>query len=188
MKALFLGSFPNELPPPTLPEVAFAGRSNVGKSSAINAIVGQNGLCRTSGTPGRTQAINLFQLDDRWIAADLPGYGYAKVSHGDRARWKQMVADYFGHRPTLRLVVTFVDARIPPQEIDTVLIQSLREYNLPMAIFATKIDGVTRNKRAAAVAALGKAHGIPADRILPFSAHEAIGIEDARRLLHVVTR
>lgn len=188
MKALFLGSFPNELPAPTLPEVAFAGRSNVGKSSAINAIVGQNGLCRTSGTPGRTQAINLFQLDDRWIAADLPGYGYAKVSHGDRARWKQMVADYFGHRPTLRLVVTFIDARIPPQEIDTVLIQSLREYNLPMAILATKIDGLSRNKRAAAVEALGKAHGIPADRILPFSAHEGIGVEEARKLLHVVTK
>jgi GTP-binding protein len=188
MKAQFLGSFPGELPSPTLPEVAFAGRSNVGKSSAINAIVGQNGLCRTSGTPGRTQAINLFQLDDRWIAADLPGYGYAKVSHGDRARWKQMVADYFGHRPTLRLVVTFVDARIAPQEIDSVLIQSLREYNLPMAIFATKIDGLTRNKRSAAVEALARAHGVPAERILPFSAHEGIGVEDARKLLFAITR
>lgn len=188
MKSTFLGSFPADLPAPTLPEVAFAGRSNVGKSSAINAIVGQHGLCRTSGTPGRTQAINLFQFDDRWIAADLPGYGYAKVSHGDRAKWKQMIADYFGHRPTLRLVVTFVDARIPPQESDTVLIQSLREYNLPMAILATKIDGVTRNKRAASVAALAAAHGIDPARILPFSAHEAIGIEDARKLIYSVTR
>jgi GTP-binding protein len=188
MKALFLGSFPGELPAPTLPEIAFAGRSNVGKSSAINAIVGQKGLCRTSGTPGRTQAINLFQLDDRWIAADLPGYGYAKVSKGDRAKWKTMIADYFGHRPTLRLVVVFVDSRIPPQESDSVLIQGLRAYDLPMAILATKIDGVTRSKREAAVATLGQAHGIPASRILPFSAHEGIGVEDARTLLYSVSK
>lgn len=186
--ARFIGSFPRELPPATLPEVAFAGRSNVGKSSGINAIVGQTGLCRTSGTPGRTQAINLFEIDERWIAADLPGYGYAKVSKSDRASWKTMVADYFGHRATLRLVVTFVDARIPPQPIDTVLIESLRAYGLPMAILATKIDGLTRGKRGAALAALGAAHGIPVDRILPFSAHEGIGVDEVRELLHAVTR
>lgn len=186
--ARFIGSFPSELPPPTLPEVAFAGRSNVGKSSGINAIVGQSSLCRTSGTPGRTQAINLFEIDERWIAADLPGYGYAKVSKSDRASWKVMVANYFGHRESLRLVITFVDARIPPQEIDTVLIDSLRAYNLPMAILATKIDGLTRSKRGAALSALGAAHGIPVDRILPFSAHEGIGVDEVRQLLHAVTR
>lgn len=188
MKAVFLGSFPGPLPEPTLPEIAFAGRSNVGKSSAINAIVGQNGLCRTSGTPGRTQAINLFQIDDRWIAADLPGYGYAKVSRGERAKWKTMIADYFGHRPTLRMVIVFVDSRIPPQESDSVLVQGLREYELPMAVLATKIDGLPRAKREAAIAALARAHGVPAARILPFSAHEGIGIDDARALLHAVSK
>lgn len=188
MQARFIGSFPAELPAPTLPEVAFAGRSNVGKSSAINAIVGQNSLARTSGTPGRTQAINLFQIDERWIAADLPGYGYAKVSHKDRDSWKTMIAMYFGHRPTLRLVVVFLDARIPPQESDSMLLFSLREYGLPLAAVATKIDGVTRAKRPAALSALAKAHELPADRILPFSAHEGIGVDEARQLLWAVTK
>ncbi len=186
--ARFLGSFPGELPAPSLPEVAFAGRSNVGKSSGINAIVGQKGLCRTSGTPGRTQAINLFDVDERWIAADLPGYGYAKVSKADRASWKTMVAEYFGHRETLKLVITFVDARIDPQPIDTVLIESLREYGLPMAILATKIDGIPRAKRPAAIAALGAAHHVDPARILPFSAHEGIGLDEVRQLLYAVTR
>src|SRR4051812_18200685 len=114
--ARFLGSFTDTLPAPGLPEVAFAGRSNVGKSSLLNELVGIKGLARVAKTPGRTQSLNLFEIDGRWIAVDLPGYGYAKVSKGMRAAWKGIVETYLGDRETLKLVVVLLDARLPAQD------------------------------------------------------------------------
>lgn len=182
-RASFIGSYPGELPAPSLPEVAFAGRSNVGKSSALNALLGVAGLARTSGTPGRTQAINLFDVDERWIAADLPGYGYAKVSHASRAAWKGLIERYLGERPTLRLVVVLIDSRIPPQESDTQLLRSLTGARIPVLVLATKVDGIPRGKRPGALAALAKGHGIPVQTVLGFSATERIGIDEARDMI-----
>ncbi len=179
----FLGSFTDSLPAPTLPEVAFAGRSNVGKSSAINVLLGHAGVARVSKTPGRTQALNLFDIGGRWIVVDLPGYGFAKVSHKMRGEWKALIENYLGERLTLKLVVCLVDGRLPAQEKDRVLIDGLRDAGLPFLLLATKIDGLVRGKRDAAVAALARGHDVPVDGIIPFSSVEDIGREDARRTI-----
>ena len=113
----FLGSFPGTLPPGTVPEVAFVGRSNVGKSSAVNAVLGSRRVARVSRRPGRTQAINLFLVDKRVIFADLPGYGYARVPDEVRERWRELVDGYLRNRDTLKAVVLLVDARHDAQPI-----------------------------------------------------------------------
>src|SRR5262245_9362779 len=109
---------PTELPPPGPPEIAFAGRSNVGKSSAINALTARRALARTSKTPGRTQTINFYQLGDEWRFADLPGYGYARVPQALRAHWAELVRSYLKDRPTLAAVVLVMDARHPLTPLD----------------------------------------------------------------------
>lgn len=179
----FIGSFTDALPAPTLPEVAFAGRSNVGKSSAINVLLGHQGLARVSKTPGRTQALNLFDIGGRWIVVDLPGYGFAKVSHHIRGEWKKLIEGYLAQRDTLRLVVCLVDGRLPAQEMDRVLIEGLRDANLPFLLLATKIDALPPGKRDAAVSALARGHDVPVDGIIPFSSVEDIGREAARRTI-----
>lgn len=175
----FLGSFTGELPAPTLPEVAFAGRSNVGKSSALNALLG-SGVARVSSTPGRTRALNLFEVGGRWIAVDLPGYGYAKVGRGERNDWRRWIEHYLGQRPTLRLVVALVDARLPAQENDKLLIAALAELGLPTLGLATKVDALPRARREATVTALARALGLPPETVVPFSSTDRIGLEEAR--------
>ena len=170
----FLGSFVGALPAPTLPEIAFAGRSNVGKSSAINALLGST-VARVAKTPGRTQAINLFEVDHRWIAADLPGYGFAKVSHETRASWKGLIESYLGERTTLRMVVCLIDSRVPPQESDRAMLDGLEAAGIPMLAVATKVDALSRNQRAGTLATLARAHDIPPEALIGFSAHEGIG-------------
>jgi len=180
-RARFLGSFVAELPAPGLPEVAFAGRSNVGKSSAINRIAGEGGLARVSKSPGRTRALNLFEIDREWIAVDLPGYGYAKVGHAERESWKALVEGYLATRSTLRGVVVLVDSRIEPQPADTVLFSGLRDLDLPFVGVATKIDGMKRGKRAAALAALARVHGL--EGLIGFSAEDGTGLSDLLRFI-----
>lgn len=180
----FIGSFPGEPPPPSLPEVAFAGRSNVGKSSALNLLLGA-GQARVSKTPGRTQALNFFAVDESWLAVDLPGYGHAQVSHATRASWKRLIEAYLGERPTLRLVIPILDSRIPAQDSDRVLIRGLTDAGIPYLALATKIDGIPRSKRAAAVTALARAHGLPPEAVVPFSATERIGKDE---VLDVIRR
>jgi GTP-binding protein len=174
-RARYIGSFTDTLPPPTLPEIAFAGRSNVGKSSALNTLAGVSGLARVAKTPGRTQAINLFEIDGAWIAADLPGYGYARVGHSVRDSWKGMIETYLGGRSSLLMVVALIDSRLEAQEADQQLLQGLSAAEIPTLVVATKVDAHTRNKRAAAIEALAAGHGIPAKAIVPFSAHDGTG-------------
>ncbi len=183
----FLGSFVDVLPEPTLPEVAFAGRSNVGKSSAINALIGMT-VARVAKTPGRTQAINLFVVDETWVAADLPGYGYAKVSKSMREGWKGLIEGYLGTRPTLRLVVCLVDARVPPQEMDTGLLYGLNDARIPALVVATKVDAISRTRRADTLRALAQAHNVHPDAMIGFSAHEGIGKEEVLKAIRSVTR
>jgi GTP-binding protein len=171
----FLGSFPGALPPSRLPEIAFVGRSNVGKSSAINRLLGRKAAARVSATPGRTQAINLFDLDGRLLFADLPGYGYAKVSATQRDSWKHMIARYLDGRDTLRLVVALVDSRHPAQPLDLALLTSLQAHARPALVVATKVDKLTRNERLKQLPALTA--GL-STTLLPFSAETGEGTDE----------
>ena len=164
-----LGSFPEAglLPALSVPEIAFAGRSNVGKSSLINALIGEK-IARTSGTPGRTQTINLFLVADRFGIADLPGYGFAKVPPHMREAWKALVEGYLGERPNLKRVILLIDARQEPQKTDGELIWGLRQAGLPFLVAATKYDKLTRAQRVPALATLRKGFGI--------KEHELVGV------------
>lgn len=131
-----------QLPPPNYPEYAFVGRSNVGKSSLINRLCERRKLAKTSSTPGKTQLINHFLINDAWYLVDLPGYGYAKVSKKQRAQFQVMMTDYLTQRQSLMNTFVLVDSRIPPQEIDLSFMQFMGESGLPFTILFTKTDKV----------------------------------------------
>ena len=154
-------------------EVAVAGRSNAGKSSAINALMQRRGLARTSKTPGRTQTINLYSLGDAARLADLPGYGYAKVPQAQRAQWRQLVGDYLESRPTLAGVVVIMDARHPFMPLDRQLLQWLGD--LRRLVVLSKADKLSRAEQAA----LQKEH----PEALMFSSSTKQGVEECRALL-----
>ena len=141
-------------PKPSLPEVAFAGRSNVGKSSLINALVGRKNLARTSSTPGKTQLLNFFGIDGRFILVDLPGYGYAKVPLAVRGKWQPMIEEYLGARETLRGAVVLIDARRGAGDMDLQLLGWLGAVDVPACIALTKADKLKRAERRAASDAL----------------------------------
>jgi GTP-binding protein len=138
----FIGSFTDVKKTPLLesPEFAFIGRSNVGKSSLINYLCKRKKLAKTSSTPGKTQLINLFDVEGKWILADLPGYGYAKISKTTRERWGKMIERYLLEREKLCSVFLLIDSRIPPQEIDIEMINWLGEKQIPFILIFTKTD------------------------------------------------
>lgn len=129
-----------DCPKSDLPEFAFIGRSNVGKSSLINCLTNQRGLARVSKTPGRTREINFFSLNDQWTLVDLPGFGFAKVSRKEQEKFNEFVSDYLLNRPNLRGVLLLLDSRHPPQNIDLEFVAWLVESNLPFVLVFTKID------------------------------------------------
>lgn len=133
-------------PAPNLPEYAFIGRSNVGKSSLINMLVNRKSLAKTSSQPGKTQTINHFIINKNWYLVDLPGYGYAKTSKTNRAKWGKMISDYLLFRENLQLVFVLADARLEPQQIDIDFINNLGEQGVPFAIIFTKTDKVSSGK------------------------------------------
>lgn len=154
-KAQFVISSPtfDKCPNPDKPEYAFIGRSNVGKSSLINMLVNQKNLAKTSSTPGKTQLINHFIVNDSWFLVDLPGYGYAKRSQRDRNRWEQMIEHYFKKRENLINAFVLIDARHSPQKNDIEFINKLGNWEIPFAIVFTKADKekpavVARNEKA----------------------------------------
>ncbi|HSA88373.1 MAG TPA: ribosome biogenesis GTP-binding protein YihA/YsxC [Burkholderiales bacterium] len=162
-----------ELPPPGPPEIAFAGRSNVGKSSAINALVGRKRLAFTSKTPGRTQTINFYCLGDAVRLVDLPGYGYARVPRAQRARWRELVGAYLSSRPSLVGIVVIMDARHPLTALDAQLLEWLGERRKLLVL--AKADKLTRAEQAAL-------KGRFADAVL-LSSVTRQGVEECRRLL-----
>lgn len=134
------------------PEYAFIGRSNVGKSSLINMLAGNDKLAKTSGTPGKTQLINHFNINDEWYIVDLPGYGFAKVSQSERRRWEQMIENYLRKRENLVTVFVLIDSRHSPQKIDLEFLDRLRKWDVPFCLVFTKSDKenqrtVSRNVR-----------------------------------------
>jgi len=139
---------PSDFPPPSLPEVAVVGRSNVGKSSLINALVGQAGLARTSRTPGRTRLVNWFAIDERFHLVDLPGYGYAAVSHATRESWRPLIEGYLAERKSLAGVLLLIDIRRGVQDEELDFVPWLAEREMPVVVALTKADKLAKNKRA----------------------------------------
>jgi GTP-binding protein len=169
---------PAHYPPAVLPEIAFAGRSNVGKSSLINTLLNRKGLARTSNTPGRTQEINFFTVNNRIAFIDLPGYGYAKVPEKIRTHWGPMIETYLSNRQTLRLVVLILDIRRDPSVEDHQLIDWLRYYRHPLLIVLTKLDKVTRNQRSERRNLIGEVLALAPDTpLILFSAKTGEGKE-----------
>lgn len=136
-----------QYPKDKLPEIAVAGRSNVGKSSFINSLLSRKGLARTSSKPGKTRTINFFLIDDKFYLVDVPGYGYAKVSKQERNKWGQMMDEYFTQRENLRLTVLLVDSRHDPSELDIQMYEFLKHYGVPTLVVATKCDKIKPSKR-----------------------------------------
>lgn len=170
-----------QFPSPTLPEIAFLGRSNVGKSSVINSLIGSK-LARTSSTPGRTRSINFFEI--RWpgrprpelIFADLPGYGYAKISREISQEWPSFIEPYLKIRPTLALCVALVDVNIPPQPSDQRLLGFLNAFGREFVLVATKSDRLSNNQLPNALRALTEHY--PAARVIAYSAKSGKGRDE----------
>ncbi|HEB97587.1 MAG TPA: YihA family ribosome biogenesis GTP-binding protein [Sedimenticola thiotaurini] len=175
----------DQCPPDSGIEVAFAGRSNSGKSSAINALCQQKALARTSRTPGRTQLINFFQLDPERRLVDLPGYGYARVAESVKREWQGALADYLERRQALRGVVLMMDVRHPLKPFDRQMLEWSRHIDLPVHILLTKADKLGRGAAASALQQVrsGIAGMGPAVSVQLFSALRRQGIDQAHELL-----
>ena len=169
-----------QFPKAEAPEIAFLGRSNVGKSSLLNALVGEK-AAKVSSTPGRTRAINFFLVSDergrrRMIFADLPGYGYAKISKSITAGWPAFIEPYLAERATLALCICLVDANVPPRPNDRQLLDWLRAVDREFLVLATKADRLSGNQRARSLAALKRE--LEVNEVLPVSAKTGYGIRE----------
>ena len=165
-------------PETTLPEIAFAGRSNVGKSSLLNKLVRRKAFARVSRTPGRTREINFFEVNGTFVLADLPGYGYARISKERRAEWRPLIEGYLRRSPTLRGVVLLIDSRRDPTEDDLQMLDFLSEIGTPTVIAVTKIDKLSATERTHRIRALTESLGLDEDQIIPFSAYTGTGRDE----------
>ena len=166
---------PSQYPPANLPEIAFAGRSNVGKSSLINTLVNRKHLVKTSSTPGRTQLINFFNINDAMVFVDLPGYGYAKVPQSIRKKWGPMIETFLSNRETLKGVVVITDIRRTPGTEERDLIRWLDYYKIATIMVITKADKLSKNKQAKQQAAIAQALSVVKEDLILFSAKTRLG-------------
>lgn len=176
---------PGQLPPDEGVEVAFAGRSNAGKSSALNAIADQKGLARTSKTPGRTQLINLFELDPERRLVDLPGYGYAKVPEAVKRHWQQFLERYLRERQCLAGLILLVDVRHPLKEFDRQMLEWCRAAEMPAHVLLTKADKLKRGPASATLLQVRRTleREFPGATVQLFSALKRQGLEEVREVL-----
>jgi GTP-binding protein len=165
-------------PEPRLPEIAFAGRSNVGKSSLLNSLVKRKAFARVSKTPGRTRELNFFRVNEQFSLVDLPGYGYAKISKERKAAWRPLIDSYLRNSPYLRGVVLLLDVRHDPTADDRIMLETLGDIGVPTLIALTKVDKLGTTSRAKRIRELCNAAGLDEDQVIPFSAHDNIGRDD----------
>lgn len=177
-----------QLPEEGLPEIAFAGRSNVGKSSLINTLVGRKGLVKVSGRPGKTQGLNFFQLGEEAYLVDLPGYGFAKVSRGMQDKWQTLITEYLETRTSLCCVVVIMDIRHEAKTQDTQLIAWLKQHDINYLPVYTKIDKLSNNQLHKNSRALDAGHTINSSQRILFSAKKGTGKEELERALASFTK
>ena len=178
---------PDHYPVHELPEVALAGRLNVGKSSFINKICQRKALARTSSKPGKTQTLNFFNINDEIMFVDVPGYGYAKVSKTEREKWGVMMEQYLTSQEALRGVVLLVDIRHDPTGDDVTMYNFLKHYEIPVIVVATKLDKIKKSQRQKHEAAVKrKLQFDPSDRFVAFSAETAEGKDEAWKAIYAL--
>lgn len=169
---------PTQYPAPDLPEIAFAGRSNVGKSSLLNLLTGRKSLARVSGSPGKTRTINFYRIEDAFRIVDLPGYGYAKVSRSESEKWGKMMESYLEKRPCLLKVIQLVDIRHKPTAQDVQMYEYLKYYDLDGIVVVTKADKVSANERQKNIKLIRETLGMSKeDILLPISSLKRTGQE-----------
>jgi GTP-binding protein len=162
-------------PESSLPEVAFAGRSNVGKSSLLNALVRRKSFARVSRTPGRTREINFFRINNTFVLVDLPGYGYARISKAKKAEWRPMIESYLRRTTQLRGIVLLLDIRREPSEDDRAMLDFLAELGVPTIVALTKADKLNKTDAREKVAKVSRMLALEPDQVIQFSAHSGEG-------------
>ena len=184
-KAEFITSLTGyrDFPGKGLPEIAFAGRSNVGKSSLLNSLTRRRGLAKVSATPGKTRLINVFRVNDAWHLIDLPGYGYAQVDKNEKKRWGEMMNGYFNRSDALRLTLHLVDIRHAPTKDDLTMNAFLRSSGLPFYVVATKLDKISRAQRLPCLTLLYRALSVQPWQVLPYSSETGEGRDQLLALI-----
>ena len=170
-------------PETNMPEVVVVGRSNVGKSSFINALTGRKKLAYVGNTPGKTRLINFFEIDDSWMLVDVPGYGYAKMSQTMLKKMGDMMEEYFSKRKQISCVISLVDARHEPTKDDKGMIEMLREKQIPILVVATKIDKIPKTKRLKSLKTISQSLQIPMKSIYGISSTEKLGFDEVMNQL-----
>ncbi|MBP3884769.1 MAG: YihA family ribosome biogenesis GTP-binding protein [Olsenella sp.] len=171
-----------QLPEPTAPEVSFVGRSNVGKSSLLNKLIGRKQLAKVSSQPGKTANINFFDVDGvRFV--DLPGYGFAKVSRAEKRRWADLIGGYFEQERSFNLVVALVDIRHDAQQLDRDMLAYLTEAELPFVVALTKADKLSRSKQAQQRSSLARQFGLDPNQMIVTSSETGAGVAELRRAI-----
>ncbi len=165
------------------PEIAMVGKSNVGKSSMINKLTNNGKLARTSAEPGKTRLINLFNLNDEIVLVDLPGYGFAKVSRGEKQRWAGMIEGYLAQSRNLKRVLMLVDMRHQPTNDDIDMVNYLRHYGIPFTVAATKADKLSRAEKSRSIPVICRTLAVQPWEVIPFSAEDGTGREKLLELL-----
>lgn len=175
----YIGTNFSHYPQDGKPEIAFAGKSNVGKSTLINAILGRRALARTSSQPGKTRTINFYDVNGQMYVVDLPGYGYAKAPKTEIAKWGQMIEEYLGKREELRAIILLIDIRHEPGKNDKMMYDWLKHYGYDIIIAATKVDKINRSQIQKHLSVIRKTLGLRSEDVLiPFSGEKKTGVEE----------